>query len=91
MWNMIRPAIEPFPLNPDPSPEHASARLWLALTLQHDGLNMMRLTLSRRFPQDTPQQLSQRLSDWLAYTADLDDPRLEIKPCKAPSSTTCDK
>lgn len=73
------PAIPPFPLTPDPSPAATAARLRLALGMQREGTEMLRLTLGRRYPDDTPEQRRQRLSDWLAYTPDLDDPRFEVR------------
>lgn len=73
------PAIPPFPLTPDPSPAANAARLRLALGMQRSGIRMMRQNLRGRFPSETPEQINKRLTDWLAYSPDQDDPRFEAR------------
>ena len=71
-----------------PTDDAASAKLRLVLGMQRSGIRMMRQNLSRRHPEESPEQIDRRLSKWLAHTPDADDPRFEVRPCKTPSKST---
>lgn len=43
----------------------AAARLRTALELQRTGIEMMRQSLRRRFPDESESQISLRLTSWL--------------------------
>ena len=68
--------------------EAMNAKLRLVLHMQRFGIRMMRQNLIRRHPDETSKQIDQRLSDWLAYTPDADDPRFEVRRCKTPSNNS---
>lgn len=76
------------PNTPDNSLQAVAAKLRLTLGMQRDGIIMMRQNLLRRYPHDSPEHISKRLTDWLAYSPDCDDPRFEIRPCKTPSNNS---
>ncbi len=48
-----------------PHEDSCASRLRLSLQMMDAGIEMMRLTLARRFPQDDPEQIGERLRLWL--------------------------
>ncbi|MDP7349036.1 MAG: hypothetical protein QF735_12410 [Phycisphaeraceae bacterium] len=52
----------------------------LALSMHRSGVHMMRQTLARRHPDESPQQIAQRLSDWLEARPDITDPDFQVRP-----------
>lgn len=50
--------------------ERCAERLRWALEMSDFGLAMMRQNLSRRHPQETPEQIEDRLAEWLATRSD---------------------
>lgn len=70
-------------LNQSPQEMPGAVRLRLVLGMHRDGVAMMKQTLLRRYPHDTPEQRGQRLRDWLDYTPEMDDPRYEVRDARA--------
>ena len=66
----------------------SSHKLRLVLGMQRSGIRMMRQNLVGRHPDDSPEQIDRRLSEWLARTPDADDPRFEIRQCKTQSKNS---
>ena len=51
------------PLRPEES--DCAARLLLGLEMMHAGLEMKRLNLQRSHPNESPEQIADRLSQWV--------------------------
>lgn len=72
-------------LTPD---QRDAAKMRLVLGMQRSGIRMMRQTLIRRHPHASSKQIDRFLSQWLAQTPDVNDPRFEVRRCKTPSKHT---
>lgn len=68
------------PVCKDQSPQRVAARMRLVMDMHRDGVVMMRQTLMRRYPDDSPGQIAKRLADWLEAQADVDDPDFQVRP-----------
>lgn len=58
---LLHSLVRPFRSDEDDCP----ARLRLTLSMMDAGLEMMRLNLQRRYPEDSPQETRERLYCWL--------------------------
>lgn len=79
--------IQPNESTPSPN-DPSGAKLQLAMSMQSFGIRMMRQNLLRRHPDESADQIDQRLIEWLAKTPDADDPRFEVRKCKTFSKNT---
>ncbi|MBT9585165.1 hypothetical protein IV102_17610 [bacterium] len=47
--------------------DNCASRLRLALTMMGAGIEMMRMNLQRKYPDESEQQIEHRLTHWLEY------------------------
>lgn len=59
--------------------ERLNRNLRRTLQMQQEGILAMKQKLIDEHPNETPQQISQRLAKWLSETPDADDPRFFIR------------
>ena len=59
LYQMVRPF--------DQLEDNCASRLRLALTMMGAGIEMMRLNLQRKYPDESEQQIDHRLIEWLEY------------------------
>jgi len=57
----LRQLVQPL----GPEEDNCTKRLRLALTMMEAGIDMMRMTLQRRYPQEGPDQIRARLTNWI--------------------------
>ena len=59
LYDLVRPFGE--------QEDNCASRLRLALNMMDAGIEMMRLNLQRKYPDESEQQIDHRLIEWLEY------------------------